>query len=233
MTVHGGESVAAAAAAAADGAGPGADPWFADAIREEADLLARYPSAEPRVWRKDIGRIDALAAQLIAGSPIVLVASTAADGTCDVSPRGGPPGFVAVLDEQHLAIPDATGNRRLDTLRNVIARGEVGLLFLTPGRETTLRVNGAACVTAAPELLARLPAVGRAPVTALVVRVRELFTHCPKAFIRSSLWNPGSWPDPQGLPTPAQVTLAHAREPGLTLAEVQRRQEESVRLRLR
>jgi PPOX class probable FMN-dependent enzyme len=207
------------------------DP-FAGAIEDAGELINLYPAPEARSWRKDVGRIDAMAARLIAVAPVVLVASSAADGRADVSPRGGPPGFVTVLDEQHLVIPDATGNRRLDTLRNVVATGEVGLLFLIPGRDTTLRVNGAACVTTASEVLERIPPVGRDPVTAIVVRVRELYTHCPKALIRSALWDPATWPAVDSLPTSAQVTLAHASEPELTLEEVERRQEESLRLRL-
>src|SRR3712207_8673182 len=94
-----------------------------------------------RAVRKDIGRIDELSRSLIAASPMVFVATFSADGRCDVSPRGGPPGFVTVLDEHHLGIPDATGNRRLDTLENVVASGRAGVLFVIPGRDTTLRVQ--------------------------------------------------------------------------------------------
>jgi predicted pyridoxine 5'-phosphate oxidase superfamily flavin-nucleotide-binding protein len=120
------------------------DP-FAGALTQTAQLAGFYAEPEPRVWRKDVGRIDAMARRLIAASPMVLVASTSASGRCDVSPRGGQPGFVAVLDDAHVVLPDATGNRRLDTLRNIVETGEAGLLFLIPGRDTTLRVNGPAC----------------------------------------------------------------------------------------
>jgi hypothetical protein len=103
--------------------------------------------------RKDVARLDEMCRRLIAASPMVFVASYSAEGNCDVTPRGGPPGFVTVLDEHRLAIPDATGNNRLDTLRNVVATGHAGLIFLIPGRDQTLRVNGAACVSDAPALL--------------------------------------------------------------------------------
>jgi PPOX class probable FMN-dependent enzyme len=165
-------------------------------------------------------------------SPMLLLATTAADGGCDASPRGGQPGFVTVLDDQHLAIPDATGNRRLDSLTNIIDSGHAGLLFMIPGRTTTLRVNGQACITADPDCLSQLSAVGKPPVTAIVVRVQEVYAHCPKAFVRSHLWQPDSWPDQQLLPSSAEVTLAHLRDPELSLEEIQRREHDSLTNRL-
>ncbi len=207
------------------------DP-LGSAIADHDALRALYPAAEGRAWRKDIGRLDEMARALIAASPMLLLASTAADGRCDASPRGGPPGFVTVLDDEHLAIPDATGNRRLDSLTNIIDSGRVGLLFLIPGRTTTLRVNGRAHVTADPDCLARLSPVGKPPVTAIVVGVEEVYAHCPKAFVRSRLWQPDSWPDAQSLPSSAEVTLAHLRDPELTLAEIESRERDSLQNRL-
>jgi PPOX class probable FMN-dependent enzyme len=155
-----------------------------------------------------------------------------ADGRMDVTPRGGPPGFVTVLDERRLALPDATGNRRLDTLENVVATGRIGLIFVIPGRDTTLRVNGRACVTARPELLDRLTPVGKPPRTAIVVEAEEVYAHCPKAFVRSRLWDPDTWPDPADLPTSAEVSLAHQRDPVLTLEDIERREREALLYRL-
>ena len=207
------------------------DP-FAAALTSEDELAGLYPPAEERAWRKDVGRLDAMSRRLIAATPMVFVASTSADGRCDVTPRGGPPGFVAVLDDRHLAIPDATGNRRLDTLRNVVATGRAGLIFVIPGRPETLRVNGRACVSADPDLLDRLEPVGKPPRTAIVVEAEEVYAHCPKAFVRSALWDPATWPAKEDLPSPAEVTLAHLRQPGLTLAEVEQRQRDALRHRL-
>src|SRR5262249_28753284 len=141
-------------------------------------------------------------------------------------------GFVSVLDDRHLAVPDATGNRRIDTLRNVVATGQAGLLFLIAGRDQTLRVNGRACISADPRLLEPLPAVGKAPRRPLVGRAREGFPPCPKAFVRSELWRPESWPEAAEQPSPAEMTLAHIGDPALTLGEVERLQAESLRLRL-
>jgi uncharacterized protein len=207
------------------------DP-LGSALHDHDALRALYPAAEERAWRKDIGRLDELARALIAASPMLLLATTAVDGRCDASPRGGAPGFVTVLDDEHLAIPDATGNRRLDSLTNIIDTGHAGLLFMIPGRTTTLRVNGRAHVTADPELLARIAAVGKPPVTAIVVGVDEVYAHCPKAFVRSRLWQPDSWPDAQSLPSSAEVTLAHLRDPELTLDQIESRERDSLQNRL-
>ena len=207
------------------------DPF--DGALERADQLREfYEPAMERAVRKDIGRLDEMCRRLIAAAPILFVASVSADGRMDVTPRGGPPGFVTVLDGRRLAIPDATGNRRLDTLENVVATGRAGLLFVIPGRDTTLRVNGRACVTAEPELLERLTPVGKRPRTAIVVEAEEVYAHCPKAFVRSRLWDPDSWPDPAALPTSAEVALAHQRDPELTLDDVERREREALLYRL-
>jgi PPOX class probable FMN-dependent enzyme len=207
------------------------DP-FAHAIASDAALRALYEEPTATARLKDVGHLDEMCRRLIAASPMVVVGSVDERGRGDVSPRGGPPGFVRVLDDRHLAIPDATGNRRLDTLANVVASGRLGLLFLIPGRDTTLRVSGRACVSADAELLARLEPVGKPPRSAIVVEAEEVFAHCPKAFIRSRLWEPDSWPEPQTLPSAAEVSHAHLADPSLTVAEVAAAQRESVLHRL-
>lgn len=208
-----------------------ADP-FAGALGDEAQLRALYEQPLERAVRKELRRLDEMARRLIALAPLVLVASHDAGGRCDVTPRGGPPGFVSALDDDHVAIPDATGNNRLDTLRNVVATGHAGLIFLIPGRDQTLRVNGRACVTADPAVLDRLSPVGKPPRSAIVVRAEEVYAHCPKAFVRSRLWEPGTWPAAAEQPSPAEVSHAHLRDPALTVADVERQQAESLRTRL-
>ncbi|HWH94918.1 MAG TPA: MSMEG_1061 family FMN-dependent PPOX-type flavoprotein [Baekduia sp.] len=205
---------------------------FATSLTTPDELSALYPPAAERAWAKDIGAVDEVARRLIDASPMVFVASHDAAGRTDVTPRGGPPGFVSVLDDDHLAIPDATGNRRLDTLTNIIATAHAGLLFVIPGRDQTLRVNGRACVTADAAVLDRIAAVGKRPPTAIVVRADEVYAHCPKAFVRSKLWNPDAWAPLDGLPTPAEVSLAHLRDPARTLAEEQEYLETALRERL-
>jgi uncharacterized protein len=207
------------------------DP-FDGALERTAQLREFYEPAMERAVRKDIGRLEEMCRRLIAAAPVLFVASVSAEGRMDVTPRGGPPGFVTVLDEQTLAIPDATGNRRLDTLENVVATGRAGLIFVIPGRDTTLRVNGRACVTAEAGLLERLTPVGKPPRTAIVVEAEEVYAHCPKAFVRSRLWDPDSWPDPATLPTSAEVSLAHQRDPELTLEVVEQRDGDALLHRL-
>jgi PPOX class probable FMN-dependent enzyme len=205
---------------------------FANALTTVDELAEHYDPAAERAWAKDVGRLDAAARALIAASPICMVGSHDADGRADVTPRGGPAGFVTVLDDDHLAIPDATGNRRLDTLRNVVATGRAGVLFLIPGRDQTLRVNGRACVSADQDLLAAITAVGKPPRTAIVVRADEVYAHCPKAFVRSRVWDPATWPSPDAVPSPAEVMLAHLRDPTRTLAEEEEYLAEALRTRL-
>jgi PPOX class probable FMN-dependent enzyme len=202
------------------------------ALTDESELRALYGEPMARALKKDVAHLDQMCRRLIAASPMVFVATHSAEGHCDVTPRGGPPGFVTVLDEHRLAIPDATGNRRLDTLTNVVATGSAGLIFVIPGRDTTLRVNGPAWVSAEPALLAELNPVGKPPRTAIVVEAEEAYAHCPKAFVRSKLWDPATWPAAEDLPSAAEVSHAHARDPELTVEEVERQQQESLLRRL-
>jgi PPOX class probable FMN-dependent enzyme len=207
------------------------DP-FANALTSPRELAELYDPATPQAWAKDVGRLDAAARALIAAAPLLVVASHDAEGHADATPRGGPPGFVTVLDDDHLAIPDATGNRRLDTLTNVIDTGHVGLLFLIPGRDQTLRVNGRAAVTADPGVLHQIAAVGKPPRTAIVVKADEVYAHCPKALVRSRLWDPAAWPVLDEVPTAAEVMLAHQRDPALTLPQMESYLDQSLRERL-
>jgi PPOX class probable FMN-dependent enzyme len=207
------------------------DP-FAAPVASEAELRAIYPPPTGLAARKQISTLDAACRELIACCPLLFVATAAADGTLDVTPRGGPPGFVTVLDDGLLAIPDATGNRRIDSLRNIVENGRAGLLFVIPGRGQTLRVNGRACVSTGTDLLARLTPVGKRPPTALVVAPEEVFTHCPKAFVRSHAWDPETWLGRDQQPSPAAMLLAHVGDPELTLEDVERDQADSLRARL-
>ena len=201
-------------------------------IERVEELREFYEDAMERAVRKDIGRLDEMCRRLIAASPMLFIATYSSDGQADVSPRGGQPGFVTVLDEQHLAIPDATGNRRLDTLENVVESRRAGVIFVIPGRDTTLRVNGPAHVTAEPKVLEQLTPVGKPPRTAIVLEAEEVYAHCPKAFVRSKLWDPASWPDPASLPTPAEVSVAHQRDPDWSVEQEEQRQAESLLHRL-
>ena len=184
---------------------------FEQVIQNEAELRAVTGTPGHRAAQKVIDRIDRHCADFIARSPFVLVASGGADGTLDVSPKGDGAGFVLVLDETTLAIPDRPGNRRADTFSNVLVNPKVGLIFLIPGKRETLRVSGTAQVVRDRWLLERLQAQDRAPDLALVVQVERVMFHCAKCMIRSGLWQPEHWPDLAGLAPLGQVMVDHAR----------------------
>ena len=202
--------------------------WFEGAIRDEAELGAVYDESSWLVKNKEIDHLDEHCRAYLAVCGFVVLASADAQGRADATPRGGPRGFVEVIDERTIAIPDATGNRRIDTLRNVVQTGRLGMLALLPGRGQTLRVNGRACVSTDPRLLASLRAVGKPPRAALVMAVEEVFTHCPKAFVRSGLWDPASWPDKDEQPSPAAMLRDHVGDPALTLAAAEQAMEDAV-----
>ena len=132
---------------------------------------------------------------------MVILATAGADGSCDASPRGDPPGSVRVLDERTLLLADRRGNRRVDSMRNIAANPNVGLLFIVPGTPETARVNGGATITDDAELLAACEMGGVVPKLGILVEVREVFLHCAKAFLRSKLWAPDTWPERGELPT--------------------------------
>jgi PPOX class probable FMN-dependent enzyme len=182
---------------------------FTDVVGSDEELASLYGPPVEAVTNKIIDRLDGHCRDFIARAPFVLVATADRDGNCDVSPKGGAPGFVHVLDERRLAIPDAPGNKLVYSLRNVVRSGRAGLLFLIPGLEETLRVNGRACLTRDAELLERLAGEGKPPKVAIGVEVDEAFLHCAKAFKRSALWRPGDWAGFDGLASPAQIWRDH------------------------
>ncbi len=157
-------------------------------MNTEADLRACYPSVVERARLKVLTRLDKHCRRFIELSPFVCLGTSSAEGA-DVSPRGDRPGFVHVLDDVTLAMPDWPGNNRLDSLANIANHPRVGLLFLIPGVDETLRINGNAEITTDPTLLDRWSADGKRPRSALKITVTEAFLHCAKALIRSRLWH--------------------------------------------
>jgi PPOX class probable FMN-dependent enzyme len=168
---------------------PGTPP-FRDVLTEESELEALFSAPSPKVAAKKIDHVDNGAAALIAASSLVLVGTADADGRCTVSPRGGPPGFVRVLDPHRLLIAQEPGNRLLDSARNLLHNPQVGLLFVLPGRSWTLRVGGRAWLTRDPDLLA---GPDGAAVLAVGVEVETVFVHCGRAFEHGGVWDPPSW----------------------------------------
>lgn len=154
-----------------------------------AALRSLYPPAKERAVRKQLPALDAHALRYVSLSPFVVLASVGADGLPDASPRGGEPGFVLAPDATTLLIPDASGNNRLDTLQNIVQTGRLGLLFMIPGVDETLRVNGTARVSTDAAWLERFAARARPPRAVIAVRVQQVYLHCAKAFMRSGLWS--------------------------------------------
>jgi hypothetical protein len=188
-------------------------------VTTEAELAELLGTPTPAAVAKERTALDELDRQWLAASPFCLVATSGADGSCDVSPKGDPPGFTLVLDDRTIALPERAGNRRADGYRNVLTNPHVGLLFVVPGRGDTLRVNGRARLTREPALLDRMVVRGHRPVLALVVEVQQVFSHCAKAFLRSRLWEPGSW-TPDALPS--RAVIAHRLErPETPVAELE------------
>ncbi|MEN3302506.1 pyridoxamine 5'-phosphate oxidase family protein [Pseudonocardia sp.] len=174
----------------------------------------------PQVAKKQRPRLDPVDVQWISHSPFLLISTSAADGSCDVSPKGDPRGFVHVLDDRTLAVPERPGNRRVDGYRNVLSNPHVGLIFLVPGRNDTLRVNGTARLVRDAPYFDDMVVKGHRPVLALEVDVAEVFYHCAKAFLRSDLWKPETW-EPDALPPRAAIAAALER-PDMTRAELDR-----------
>ena len=177
------------------------------AVPSESALRDIMGSPMDLAVRKQLGRLDRYCREFIARSPFLCIGTADADGKADVSPRGDPPGFVQVLDDNTLIIPDRPGNNRLDTMSNIMANPNVGLLFFIPGFEDTLRVNGRATIVNDPAVLSRAAVHGKAPKVAIRVTVDEAFLHCAKAFKRSRLWDPASRVDRKEMPSLAKMIL--------------------------
>ncbi len=176
-------------------------------IRDISELRGHYPDTHPLAVKKCQPRLDGYSKEFISRSPFLCISSQGRDGRADVSPRGDPPGFVKLLSDTLIAIPDRPGNNRLDTLTNILENSSIGLLFLVPGFDDTLRINGKAAVSRDPEILEQMAVRDRAPTVAIVVEVAEVFLHCAKAFRRSQLWSQESHQARNEMPSLAKMIL--------------------------
>ncbi|MFE5888964.1 pyridoxamine 5'-phosphate oxidase family protein [Streptomyces sp. NPDC056468] len=190
-------------------------------ITSLSELREVVGPASRRVYDKASAKLRDVDRRWLEHSPLCLLATSAADGTCDVSPRGDPPGFAHVLDDSTLAIPDRPGNRRVDSWRNVLDNPRVGLVFLVPGRPDTLRINGRARLIREAPFFDRMVVRGNRPRLALLVEVEEVYFHCGKSFMRAGLWDPATWA-PDAVPSRAEIT--HRTEwTDLSLDQLERR----------
>jgi uncharacterized protein len=181
-------------------------------IMTVSEVREIYPRPEGAAVQKRWRKLDRFMRAFIERSPFLCLGSTNAAGKADVSPRGDPPGFVQILDDETLLIPDRPGNNHLDSIENIIANPNVGLIFFVPGSEETLRVNGRARVVDDPSLLAAAELNGRAPKVGIEVSIGEVFLHCPKALKRSRLWDPSQHADGASFPYLGRLILEQSRE---------------------
>jgi len=188
-------------------------------IADETALRALHHTPMSRATDKVLRALDGYCRRVIALSPFCVIATQGSKGA-DVSPRGDPPGFVRVLDERTLLVPDRVGNNRLDAMANLLANPRIGMLFLVPGMNETLRINGTARITDDARLLGQCAIANRPPKVGLVINVEEAFLHCAKAFVRSSFWDASKHIDRASLPSYAEMLLDHVG--GLTREENER-----------
>ena len=186
-----------------------------------------YRQPKGRAAQKVIPQLEQHSKHIIELSPFIVISTTGEDGIADVSPRGDAPGFVKVLDDQTIAVPDRPGNNRLDTLTNILANPAVGTIFFVPGVDEVLRINGDAEIRDDAELLAQFEIKGKLPATVLVIKAREIYLHCAKAIMRSGLWKSETQVERSVLPTIGQMIVDQigGDRPEETHAEVKREYE--------
>ena len=189
-------------------------------ITSEAELRELVGEPLPRVAAKDRPALHDYDKWWLASSPLCFVATSGADGSCDVSPKGDPPGFTLVLDDTTIAIPERPGNRRVDGFRNILTNPYVGLIYLVPGRGDTLRINGRARLVRDAPFFDQMTVKGHRPLLAVVVDIDQVFYHCSKAFLRSELWQPATW-NPEAVPSRAQI-VQRLERPDEALEDLQR-----------
>lgn len=189
-------------------------------ITDEAELRELIGAPMPRAVAKERRTLHRRDREWLAASPFCLIATAGADGSCDVSPKGDPPGFTLVRDDTTIAIPERPGNRRADGYHNILANPHVGLIFLIPGRTDTLRINGRARLVRDAPWFADLEVKGHRPLLAVEVAIEQIFYHCAKAFLRSELWQPETW-QPDALPSRPRL-VKEVEAPAESLADLER-----------
>ncbi|TDL31384.1 pyridoxamine 5'-phosphate oxidase family protein [Jeotgalibacillus sp. S-D1] len=205
---------------------------FQKVIHSQIELESIVGKPSELVKRKVIHSIDQHCKDFINKSPFVILSTADDAGFCDGSPRGDMPGFVKIINENCLVIPDRPGNKRMDSMRNIIANPKIGLLFIIPGLGETLRINGSAQLIQDEEILQEMAVKGKIPKIAIAVEVEECFIHCAKAFKRSGLWQPDTWLDSGDVPSAAKILNEHARLPDYTVEKMEARLEKGYMERL-
>jgi uncharacterized protein len=202
-----------------------------DIIEDIGEIRELYGEPGERAVKKQLARLEKHSRAFIALSPFIVIASADPTGRCDASPKGDAPGFVRVLDDETLLIPDRLGNNRVDTIGNLLSAPGIGLIFFVPGLRETLRVNGRARITTDPALLETCAVNGKAPRSGILVTAEEVYFHCGKALIRSDLWNPAKHVAQAGFPSLGRI-IAEQIDDGRSIEESERATAESYRTRL-
>ncbi|AOW78625.1 pyridoxamine 5'-phosphate oxidase [Colwellia sp. PAMC 20917] len=192
---------------------------FLDVIESREQFRELMGEPSEKVTRKTLGKLDNHCQNFISRSPFIILTSADSSGNQDVSPKGDPAGFVMILDENTIAIPDRPGNRRADTFENILQNPNVGIIFLVPGKTETLRISGTAKIVRDEKLRTSMSIKGRLPDFALVIEVKEAFFHCSKCMIRSKLWKYEEWANLDGLPLLAE-TMVDAGKLDLSVEEM-------------
>ncbi|MGD7009731.1 MSMEG_1061 family FMN-dependent PPOX-type flavoprotein [Metabacillus sp. 84] len=205
---------------------------FADVIETQEELNEIWGEPSRLVSNKAIDHLDPHCINFLAMTPFILLGTSNAEGECDVSPRGDHPGFILVLNEKQLVIPERPGNKRLDSIRNILDNPKAGLICMIPGMDESLRMTGKASVMKDQDILERMRVNGKLPFAGIVLEVEECFIHCGKAIKRSKLWQTDSWPASVRLPKAHEILAAHANCEGLDADRVEKALDESYRLRM-
>lgn len=184
---------------------------FSDVIGSIDEVMEILGEPMSSVMAKETDRLDEICRTFISKSPFCIIASSNPEGFIDVSPKGDPAGFVRVLDDKHLAIPDRPGNRRADTFHNLFKDPRLGMIFIIPGKRETLRISGEARLVRDEELRQSMAVNGKVPQLAVVVYVERIFMHCPKCMVRSKLWEPEAWPDHSDTASIQQAMIQHGQ----------------------
>lgn len=193
--------------------------WSERSIRSEKELREIVGTPHEAVVKKTISIIDDQSKNYLSLSPILFLSTSDEKGKCDVSPRGDQPGFARVADQKRLIIPEKPGNRRADSMMNILSNPQVGLVFLIPGMEDLLRINGRACIMRTADLPDEWKQEGDSSLLSIVVEVEECFIHCPRALKKSGIWKTDSWPQKEQLPSANQMFRAHLKLNGMILED--------------
>jgi len=174
-------------------------------ITSLTELRKIYAQPKGRAIEKVLPQLETHSRRFVQNAPFVLLSTVSREGKMDVSPRGGAAGFVYIENDTTLLLPDYKGNNRLDSLTNILETGNVGLIFLLPGIDETLRMNGTACITTSSDILSKFTQEAKAPISCLIVTIEEVFLHCAKALMRSKLWDANTYTDPEKFPSMGQM----------------------------